>query len=84
MLNENLRGHWRALVAWHEYGHHLWHVPGAFGLHRKTELEADLIAHVALIPAFLLHLPDGEIAEMFGYTPRLIRTRVEIFRQFRL
>lgn len=84
LLDESLRGHLRTLVAWHEYGHYLWHVPGCYGLARRSEKEADLIAHVALIPAFLLHLPDGEIAEMFGYGPALLRTRVEIFRRYGL
>ena len=79
-LNERLRGHTRTRVAWHEFAHFLWHVPGDYGHPDKTEYEADIIATCALIPAFLLNLPDGEIAEMFGYSRELIRLRVEIFK----
>lgn len=81
-LNERLRGHQRTLVAWHEFGHYAHHYPGSFGRERKTEKEADVIAHVALIPAFLLHLPDGELHDMFGYSLELIEKRVEIFRKY--
>jgi Zn-dependent peptidase ImmA (M78 family) len=82
LLDERLREPRRSFVAWHEYGHHLWHTPGRFGRHAKTELEADLIAHVALIPVFLLNLPDGEIGDFFGYDAGMIRTRVKIFQTF--
>jgi len=83
-LNVRLRGNQRTLVAWHEFGHYCYHYPGSFGRQRKTEREADIIAHVALIPAFLLNLPDGELQEMFGYSSELISARIAIFRQYNL
>lgn len=83
-LNERLRGHEKTLVAFHELAHWYFHVPGFYGVRGKTELEADVIAHCALIPVFLLNLPDGEIAEMFGYPDEMITERVKIFRTFNL
>lgn len=83
-LDQRLHGAKRTLVAWHEFGHYLLHTPGYFGLHSKTELQADVVAHVALIPVPLLHLPDGEICETYGYSWRIVRERVRIFRAFNL
>lgn len=83
-LDSRLRGPDRLLTAWHEAGHHLFHTPGHFGHPAKTEREADIVAHIALIPVFLLQLPDGEIQEMFGYSSEIIAERVHIFRTFNL
>lgn len=82
VLSSRLRGIERALVAWHEVGHYCFHFPGAFSLHRKTETEANMIAHVALIPVFLLNFPDGELWEMFGYDPAMVKERSRIFDCF--
>ena len=82
VLSSRLKGHERALVAWHEIGHYIWHVPGCYGRHSKTEREADWIAHVALIPNFLLNYSDGELWEMFAYDPALVRERVQLFQCF--
>lgn len=84
VLDQQLRGPERLLTAWHEVGHHLLHTPGYFGHHGKTEVQADLVGHIALLPAFLLHWPDGELQEMLGYAPDVIRERAKIFACFNL
>jgi Zn-dependent peptidase ImmA (M78 family) len=74
----------RPLVAWHEVGHALWHTPGRFGLHSKTELEADLIAHCAVVPRpWLFEHSFGEIVEMVGDVG-IVRERVKIWQRFGL
>lgn len=83
-LDRRLRGWQRTLTAYHELGHYLFHTPGHWGLHSKTELEADIVAHVAVLPAYLLHLPDGELVELYGYPSQIVRERVRIFQTFNL
>ncbi len=83
-LDRRLHGWQRALVAWHEIAHYLHDHPGWFGHHAKTELQADIIAHVAILPAHLLHLPDGELNEIHGYPLAVIAERCRIFRAFNL
>lgn len=82
-IDQQLRGVKRNLVAWHEVGHYLLHTPGHFGWHAKTELQADVVAHIALIPAVLIRsCTPAEIAEEYGYTQEMIWTRLEILRRF--
>jgi Zn-dependent peptidase ImmA (M78 family) len=81
-LDRRVTGLRRALVAWHEFGHYRMHCPGHFGRHTKTEMHADIIAHVAVLPAHLLHLPDGELIELHGYPSEVVAERVRIFRAF--
>lgn len=84
VLSDRLRGIELLYTAWHEYGHYLFHTPGCRGVYDKTETEADMIATIALIPVFLLHLPDGEISEMFGYPASLVKQRVKFFQNFKM
>jgi len=80
LLNRNQSHARRTLTAWHEYGHFLFHTPGHFGLHGKTELEADLIAYCALVPRFLLRWHSlAEIAELYGYDAGIVRERWRIW-----
>jgi hypothetical protein len=81
LLDEDLHGYELNLVAWHEFGHHLQHAPGCFGLQTKAERQADKVALVALIPAFLLNFSNWEIYEMFGYPLDVIEERVRIFHE---
>jgi Zn-dependent peptidase ImmA (M78 family) len=84
-LSCELRDPLRTLVAFHEYGHALFHVPGHFGLHSKTELEADIIAVVALLPRPLLfRLSPGEISETWDYPLSLVSQRWEFWQKFRV
>ena len=82
-LEYDLRDPQRTLVAFHEYGHALFHCPGHFGHHSKTELEADIIAVAALVPKPLLYkLSPGEISEAMDYPLSLIWERWEFLRRF--
>lgn len=84
-LDRALHDPLRVFVAFHEFGHALYHVPGHYGLHAKTELEADVIAVVALLPRPLLYkLSPGEISEALGYPLSLIDERYSILRNLQL
>lgn len=72
----------RSMVAWHEFGHALLHIPGHYrGFDEKAEYQADLVGLVALIPDTLFRrYTDGEISEQYGYPLRFIQHRREVAR----
>lgn len=75
-LDLNLHEPKLTLVAFHEIGHWLYHVPGCFSVQTKTETEADFIGHAAIIPLHLIkHFKDWEIADEYGYPLALVQER---------
>lgn len=82
-LDENLRGAERLFVAFHELAHHWLHPPRIqffSGMKGVVEDEADIVAACALIPLTVLqHYWPSEIAELYGYPPRLVELRREVF-----
>lgn len=76
----------RSMIAWHEFGHALMHVPGHYhGFNGKAESQADFIGLVALIPDTLLRrYSDGEISEQYGYKLPLIQYRRDVARYMKL
>jgi Zn-dependent peptidase ImmA (M78 family) len=81
-LDSRMHDPLRTFVAFHEYGHALFHVPGHFGIQDKTEDEADIIGYVALLPRRLLeNCPPGDLSEMLDYPLSLIWKRWEILRR---
>ena len=87
VLNKKLTGIERQIVSWHEYGHHVLHVPtGRFfslGNFDKSEYQAHLVASVALLPKPYLYRPITELQEE-GYPFELLRFRGRVFDQFGL
>ena len=87
VLNKKLRGIERQIVAWHEYGHHVLHVPNGrfFCLDNidKAEYQAHLIAAIALIPRPDLFRPLSELQEE-GYPLDFLRFRSRVFDQFKI
>lgn len=84
-LDVGLRGPLRTFVAFHEYGHALYHVPGKHRLLAKTELEADIIGIVALLPrSLLLRMSPGEISEALGYSLAFVAERYKIWESMRI
>jgi Zn-dependent peptidase ImmA (M78 family) len=82
-LSDELRGAERLFIAFHELAHHWLHPPGVqmfHGLSTEVEDEADIVAVCALIPrTVLMHYWPGEIAELYGYPPRWVELRREVF-----
>jgi len=78
-LDSHLHGTLKVFIAFHEYGHALYHVPGCHRLLSKTEFEADIVGIVALLPRPLLErLSPGEISESLGYSLAFIAERYKI------
>ena len=82
-LHRDLTGFRRTLVAFHEYGHHCWHVPGHWNGRGLTEVEADFVGLAALIPCPLLFkYSPAEIADEYGYPLRTVIERVRLYHVF--
>jgi len=88
-ISDKLRGAEKTFVCFHEIGHFWLHKPGdQFSADGKRpsrwanaiEIEADIVAVCAMIPLTVLkrHRP-GEIADLYGYAPELVRLRQEVF-----
>lgn len=71
-------------VKFHELGHHWLHYPGVqffLNTNNKVELEANIVAVCALIPASLLiKVSTQELTDDYGYPPELIEFRIEVFK----
>lgn len=85
-LNKFLRSDMRNWVLWHEIGHAVLHhlVPCGFsvGNRRRLEYEAQIVAGIALMPAYLLELPDHEIVESVQAPWEAIKSRRRLFERF--
>ncbi len=87
-LEKRLRQHVRTLIAYHEFGHALFHIPdGNFFRPEwgRIELEADIVSYCALLPQHLLYSHSAsELARGLGYPLRLVETRFKLFDHFNL
>jgi Zn-dependent peptidase ImmA (M78 family) len=87
-INSRLKGNERLAVIFHELGHFLFHAPDSgttanfHGVGRRTrkEIEADVFALCALMPAEMIRSrrPDELVDE--GFPPEMVSERMRIFR----
>jgi Zn-dependent peptidase ImmA (M78 family) len=86
-INEKLRGIEKQIVQWHEFGHHILHVPSgryfSYSVPNKAEYQAHLIAAVALLPAAELKRKSKEEL-LEEYPKELVGFRERVRRQFRI
>lgn len=85
LINSLVPRRFKAWVQWHELGHLLFHVPGHFSKHDtlKSDLQANMIAAVALMPLVMLEKYSvGEILEFYDYPEELIEYRLLYFERY--
>lgn len=87
-IDSRLAGPERLLVLFHELAHFLFHVPNSgttanfhgIGRRDRKEIEADLFALCAVIPASMIR--SGNIQELIddeGFSPETVAARIQIF-----
>lgn len=86
LLNKNLRGVKKLEVAFHELGHHFFHSPAMClytrNLTRRHQMEAQVVAVVALMPKTKLGEFLRNSDNLAEYPKKLVKFRLEILEVY--